>query len=216
MTIRVLLADDHILFREALHSLLDKTEDIEVVGEAGDGAQVLQQLDRLAPDVVVMDVSMPNMSGIEATRQLQSMHPGLRVIGLSAFVYKRFIFEMLGAGAKAYIAKSSAGEELVRAIHAVMKGQTYLCPEATATLADGVRPNDSRTHNGGTEQRLGRREKEVLVLLADGKSSPEVAEKLHIASSTVDVHRRNIMRKLGLHNVVELTKYAIREGLISP
>lgn len=216
MSIRVLLADDHVMFREALRSLLAKSDGIEVVGEASDGEQVLREAERLKPDIVVMDVSMPTLSGIDATRRLIEGHPDIRVIALSAFIYKRFVFEMLDAGANGYVAKSSAGDELVRAIQTVIQGKQYLCPEATATLMDRIREERGqvRKHEGDT--RLGRREREVLVLLADGKSSSEIAEALFISPSTVDVHRRNIMRKLDLHNVVELTRYAIREGLISP
>jgi DNA-binding NarL/FixJ family response regulator len=216
MNTRVLLVDDHTMFREALRSLLEKAPGIEVVAEACDGSQVEDLVERHAAEVVVMDVSMPGVSGIEATRRVLEKHPDVRVIALSAYVYKRFVLEMLGAGAVGYVAKSAAGDELVRAIRNAAPGRVYLCPEAASTLAEmsrrGPAPTGTRPGNG----RLGRREKEVLCLLAEGMNSTEIGAALHIAASTVDVHRRNIMRKVNLHSVAELTKYAIREGLVLP
>lgn len=213
MSIRVLVVDDHTMFREALRLMLEKDPGIEVVGEAGDGSQVGALVTRLAPDVVVMDVSMPTVNGIEATRGLLAVHPQLRVVALSAFGYKRFVMEMLEAGAVGYVVKSAAGEELVRAIVSAAQGKTYICSEAAATLVEASRRGRSAPAGTRGEKRLGRRETEVLRLLAEGKSSPQIAEVLCISVSTVDVHRRNIMRKLELHNVAELTKYAIRIGL---
>ena len=216
MNTRVLLVDDHTMFREALRSLLERAPGIEVVAEACDGSQVEDLVERHAAEVVVMDVSMPGVSGIEATRRVLEKHPDVRVIALSAYVYKRFVLEMLGAGAVGYVAKSAAGDELVRAIRNAAPGRVYLCPEAASTLAEmsrrGPAPTGVRSGNG----RLGRREKEVLCLLAEGMNSTEIGAALHIAASTVDVHRRNIMRKVNLHSVAELTKYAIREGLVLP
>jgi DNA-binding NarL/FixJ family response regulator len=183
-----------------------------VVGEAGDGAALLELVARTAPDVAVVDVGMPGMNCIEATRRLLAARPLLKVIALSAYSDKRFVLEMLAAGAKGYLIKASAGDELPRAIRAIAQGHTYLCPEVAGTLVEAA-GNASRAGNG--EAKLGRREREVLALLAEGKSSSEIAERMHIAASTVEVHRRNIMRKLDLHSVAELTKYAIREGLTS-
>ena len=199
----------------ALRSMLEKEIDIDVVGEAGDGAALLEVVARTMPDVAVVDIAMPGMNGIEATRRLLAGHPRLKVIALSAYSDRRFVLEMLNAGAKGYLIKASAGDELARAIRAIAQGQTYLCPEvagAIVEVARGKKPSLA----GNASANLGRREREVLALLADGKSSSEIAARLHIAVSTVEVHRRNIMRKLDLHNVAELTKYAIREGLISP
>ena len=214
MSIRVVLADDHRMILAALRSMLEKETDIAVVGEAGDGAALLDVVARTVPDVAVVDIAMPGMNGIEATRRLLAGHPRLNVIALSAFSDRRFVLEMLNAGAKGYLVKASAGDELARAIRAIAQGQTYLCPEVAGSIVDAARGKTSPA--GSTSANLGRREREVLALLADGKSSSEIAARLHIAVSTVEVHRRNIMRKLDLHNVAELTKYAIREGLISP
>jgi DNA-binding NarL/FixJ family response regulator len=213
MGIRIVLADDHKLILAALRSMLEKESDIAVVGEAGDGAGLLDLVSRTEPDVAVVDVGMPGMNGIEATQRLLAQRPDIRVIALSAYSDKRFVLEMLNAGAKGYVIKASAGDELPRAIRAVAQGQTYLCPEVAAVLVDAARRKTTLHGNSGTK--LGRRELEVLALLAEGKSSAAIAARLHIAPSTVEVHRRNIMRKLDLHTVAELTKYAIREWLTS-
>lgn len=214
MSIRVLLVDDHTMFREALRLMLDREPDIEVVGELGDGAQVQDAVARLAPNVVVMDISMPQLNGIEATRALVARFPAARVVALSAFNYKKFVMEMLEAGATAYVVKSAAGEQLVSAIKSAALGKTYLCPESTAILVEASQ-RGSRHSKAQPNKRLGQRETEVLRLLAEGLTSPQIAEKLFIAPSTVDVHRRNIMGKLELHTVAELTKHAIRLGLTS-
>lgn len=213
MTIRVLLVDDHTMFREALCLMLTQEPEVEVVGELGDGALVLQTVAQLLPDVVVMDISMPNVNGIEATRQLRAQFPQVQVVALSAFGYKKFILEMMEAGATAYVVKSAAGEQLLQAIRSASKGKTFLCPEASATLIEASQRSSKGMSGARDNKRLGRRESEVLRWLADGLTSPQIAEKLHIAPSTVDVHRRNIMFKLDLHSVAELTKYAIRVGL---
>jgi DNA-binding NarL/FixJ family response regulator len=214
MTIRVLLVDDHAMFREALRHLLNKEPEIEVVGEFGDGTGIAEAITQLAVDVVVMDVNMPNINGIDATRSLISKFPQLRIVALSAYGYKQFVMEMMDAGAIAYVVKSAAGEQLVRAISSAFKGEAYLCPETTATLIASSHADNSATKERPQKKRnLGQRETEVLRLLAQGKSSPQIGIDLHIAPSTVDVHRRNIMDKLDLHSVAELTKYAIRTGL---
>lgn len=215
MSIRTLLVDDHTMFREALRMMLDKEPEVEVVGELGDGALVQETVARLTPDVVVMDISMPQVNGIEATRALVARFPGTRVVALSAFNYKKFVMEMMEAGATAYVIKSAAGEQLVSAIKSAAQGKTYLCPETAAILVEASQRNGSKGSGTRDNKRLGRRETEVLRLLAEGLTSPQIAEKMHIAPSTVDVHRRNIMNKLELHTVADLTKYAIRLGLTS-
>lgn len=215
MSIRTLLVDDHTMFREALRMMLDKEPEVEVVGELGDGALVQETVARLTPDVVVMDISMPQVNGIEATRALVARFPGTRVVALSAFNYKKFVMEMMEAGATAYVIKSAAGEQLVSAIKSAAQGKTYLCPETAAILVEASQRNGSKGSGTRDNKRLGRRETEVLRLLAEGLTSPQIAEKMHIAPSTVDVHRRNIMNKLELHTVAELTKHAIRLGLTS-
>jgi DNA-binding NarL/FixJ family response regulator len=213
MKTRVLLVDDHTMLREALRLMLDNEPKIEVVGELGDGQHVLKFAQELRPDVIVMDVSMPTINGIEATRTLRSQCPEIGVVALSAFPYKQFIMEMMDAGALSYVIKSAAGEQLVRAIKSVAQGETYLCPESTSILIAANRRNEHTPLSYAMKRNLARREIEVLRLLAEGKSSPQIGTNLHIAASTVDVHRRNIMDKLDIHSVAELTKYAIRTGI---
>ncbi len=213
MKIRVVLADDHRMLREALRAVLEKEPDIEVVGEAADGHATLQLARKLAPDVVVLDVAMPELSGIDAMSQLASHHPKIRVVALSAYSDRRYVLEMLKAGAAGYVVKAAAGTELLRAIRAVASGRSYLCPEIAGTVIDDVKHRDSPVSRGLAA--LGRREREILQLIAEGQRSAALAKRLFISVATVDTHRRNIMRKLNLHTVAQLTKYAIREGLSS-
>jgi DNA-binding NarL/FixJ family response regulator len=212
MTTSVLLIDDHRLVREALRDTLANETDIEVVGEAGDAATAFERARSLAPDVVVLDIGLPDLNGIEAANRLrQQTGAGIRIVALSAYTDRRFVTEMLRAGASAYVTKSSAGTELVRAIRAVASGLTYICPEAAESLVSAVR----NAPDGEPVPRLSPREREVLRLIAEGVRSPAIAEQLHISVGTVEVHRRNIMRKLDLRTVAELTRYAVREGLVS-
>jgi two-component system NarL family response regulator len=210
MNIRLMLVDDHRLLREALRAILEKAGDIELVAETDDGAAALELARELAPDVVVMDTGLVGMSGIESTRRMLADNPGIKVLGLSAFSDRRMILQMLEAGARGYLDKSAGSEEFLRGIRAVAQGETYLYAEAAAALVDSLRKQPLQ---GTQSETLGRREREVLQLLAGGKSSAQIAGELQIATGTVEVHRRNIMRKLDLHNVAELTKYAIREGI---
>ncbi len=211
MATRVLLADDHALMREGLRSILERETGVEVVGEAASGREAVSMCRELAPEVVIMDVAMGDLNGMEATRRILARGDSVQVIALSSHNDSRFIAEMIRAGAAAYVLKENAYSELRRALKAVQRGDTYLCPSAAGQAADLIRNPDSV---GGTPwQILGPREREVLQLIAEGHSTPDIAERLCISANTVDTHRRNIMRKLELHNVVELTRYAIREGL---
>lgn len=213
MAIRILLADDHKILREALKGILEREHDIVLVGEANDGAETIKLTREVHPDIVLMDIGMPVMGGIEAARILLAEQPELKVIALSTYSDRRIVLQMLDAGARGYIVKSAGRDELLRGIRAVSHGRIYLCPDASAVLVDSVRTkNPSEPF---ASERLGKREREVLQLLAEGHTSPTIGKKLHIATSTVEVHRRNIMRKLELHSIAELTKYAIRNGLTS-
>jgi DNA-binding NarL/FixJ family response regulator len=211
VTIRVLLVDDHRLVREALREALEKVPDIEIVGEAGDARTALEQSHVLKPDIAVIDIGLPDLNGMELTARLKDADTRVKIVALSAYADKRFVTEMVRSGAAAYVVKASAGTELVRAIHAVAAGQSYFCPEVAGALIAEVR--DLRAEK--ETPRLARREREVLRMLAQGMRSQAIGEQLHIAVSTVEVHRRNIMRKLGLHTIAELTKYAVREGITS-
>jgi two-component system NarL family response regulator len=212
MHVRVLLVDDHILFRQALSLLLSSEPGIEIVGELGDGSEVEAALARLTPDVIVMDVGMPGVNGIDATRALLARDPARRVLMLSAHSSPKFVAELLEMGALGYVVKSGSSESLVDAIRAVAAGEVY----CSAQLQDELALLPDRSELGLRAHRpLGTREREVLCLLAQGRSSPQIAQAIGIAPSTVDVHRRNVMGKLQLHSVAELTQYAIRTGMIS-
>jgi len=212
MTIRVLLADDHRLLREGLRRILEGTEGIEVVGEAEDGRAALAAVARFRPDVVVMDVGMPGLNGIDATRLVRREHPTVRVVALSMHTDKRYVRNMIGAGAAAYVLKESASEDLLRAVRAAANGEHYLSPQITGLLFENW--NAPRDVSSSTAyELLGPREREVLKLLSEGKTSKEIAAELALSAKTVETHRRNITQKVGLHSVAELTKYAVREGL---
>jgi len=211
MAIRVLLVDDHELMREGLRAILERESDIEVVGEASSGREAVAKADSLGPDVVIMDVAMKDMNGIEATRQIHAAHGGVKVVALSSYSDRRYVSAILTAGASAYVLKANAYDNLRRAVDAVIQGKSYLCPEVAGAVIDVA--TASRLPDSSAYSLLGPREREVLQLLAEGLTSPQIAKRLHVSTSTVESHRRNLMGKLGIHSVAELTKYAIREGL---
>jgi len=212
MSIRVLLVEDHRMVREALREVLTKVPDMEVVGEAGDASAGLAQAHSLSPDVIVLDIRLPDLNGIEVASRLREAGSSARIVALSAFSDKRFVTEMLRSGASGYVTKSAAGSELVSAIRAVASGHGYFSPDIAATLVAEVRERGT----GNADQPLAPRELEVLRLIAEGARSTEIANQLSITVATVEVHRRNISRKLALHSVAELTRYAIREGIVLP
>ena len=212
MSIRVLLADDHQMLRDALRSLLESDGQFEVVGEAGDGRAAVKMARTLAPHIVVMDITMPDLNGVEATHQIKAENPAVKVIALSRHSDRRYVLRMLEAGASGYVLKAAAYDELRRAIQVVSQGKSYLSPDITGIVVDAhVRP--ASEPDAAIDAALGPREREIVQLLAEGYTSPEIGQRLHISARTVETHRRNIMKKLGLHSVAELTKYAIREGL---
>jgi two-component system NarL family response regulator len=209
MTFRILLADDHQMFREALRLLLERSGEFEIVGETGDGSRVIPLVEQTRPDLLCLDIEMPGLNGVDIARQMKTCCPDVRIIALSSHVDRGYVMDMLAAGAAGYVAKSGAGAELLRAIDAIMRDRSYLCPEATHALRDDISCRQASPHT-----RLGSREIEVLKLVAAGYTSVQIAAKLGIAQSTVEVHRRNIMRKLELNSAVDMTRYAIREGLL--
>jgi DNA-binding NarL/FixJ family response regulator len=211
MKIRVLLVDDHRMVREALRDALSKVPDVQVVGEAGDAASALQQIRSLSPDVVVLDLGLPDLNGIEVAARIRESGGVSKIVVLSAYSERRFVTETLRAGASAYVTKSAAGTELVRAIRAVVDGDGYFSPDIAGTLASAAHTRAL----AGDPPRLARREREVLRLIVEGLRTPAIAKHLRITVGTVQAHRRNIMRKLGLRNVVDLTKHAIREGIVT-
>jgi DNA-binding NarL/FixJ family response regulator len=211
---RILIADDHELMRHGLRALLESRPDTEIVGEAADGRTAVALARELLPDIVVMDVAMPDLNGIEATRWIVAEVPRAKVLALSMHSDRRFITEMLRAGASGYLLKDSAFEELVRAIDAVATGQTYLSPAiANLVVESYLEKHDAQT--GAAFTVLGRRERETLQLLAEGKTTKQIALTMGVSVKTVETHRQQIMTKLDVHSVAELTKYAVREGITS-
>jgi DNA-binding NarL/FixJ family response regulator len=215
MNIRLLIADDHKMMREGLKSLLSKDPGMSIVGEAENGEETVNLSRKTAPHVAIIDVTMPDLNGIEATRKIIKDNPNIKVVGLSGHPDRHFVREMLKAGASAYILKQTAFDELIRAIHEVMAGRTYLSPEVTQGLVDSYVRSSPRKGENPAFATLTDREREALQLLAEGRSSKEIANKMGVSVKTVETHRRNIMEKLNLHSVAELTKYAIREGVTS-
>jgi DNA-binding NarL/FixJ family response regulator len=215
MSVRLVLADDHAMMREGLKSLIAQEPDFAVVGEADNGKAIVELARKAGAHIVVMDVAMPDLNGIEATRKLLKAMPTVKVVALSGHANGEFVREMLKAGASAYVLKSRAYEELVRAIREVMKGKKYLSPDIAQGVVDAYVEISSSMSANPAFVVLTDREREALQLIAEGKSTKEVADVLSISVKTIETHRHNIMEKLNLHSVAELTKYAIREGLTS-
>ncbi len=214
MSIRILLADDHGIVRQGLRSLLEKEADMEVVGEAEDGRVALNLVRELVPDIVVMDITMPNLNGVDATHRIVRELPKVKVIALSIHSNRRFVADMLKAGASGYILKECLFDELVKAIRTVAAGGTYLSPRITGVVVEDY-VERLPTSPESQLDKLTVREHEVLQLLAEGKSTKQIALELHISTKAIEANRRQIMDKLDIHSVAELTKYAICEGLTS-
>ena len=212
MTTRILLVDDHQIVRQGLRTLLAQQPDLEVVGEAADGRQAVSEALRLAPDVIVMDIAMPELNGVEATRQILAEMPGARVVALSMYADRRFVAEILRAGALGYVLKDGAFEELAQAIRTAAGGKTYLSPSVAGLVVDEFVRQPAVPQSPSLES-LTPREKQVLTLLAAGLRPREIAGKLSISAKTAEVHKVNLMNKLELRSVAELTRFAIREGL---
>ena len=212
MSVRIMLADDHSILREGLKALIHKDPRFSVVAEADTGAAALRLARDAKPDIAIVDVAMPELNGIEATRRLREAFPSIRVVALSMHSDRRFVIEMLRAGARGYVLKHSAFEELVQALNTVMKGQTYLSPGVMDVVV-----RDYVNKLAGTDSlaytRLTDRERQVLQLLAEGKSTKEIASGLGVSVKTVETHRINIRDKLGIDSLAGLTKFAIREGI---
>jgi two-component system response regulator NreC len=215
MSIRVLIADDHKIMLAGLRSILEKQTDFEVVGEADNGRKAVQMAQEKKPDVVVMDVSMPDLNGIEATKQIIESLPETRVIALSMHSDKRFVMGMLRAGASGYLLKDCASQELANAIVQVARGKKYLSPEITGVVINDFLLGGSSEEVAIAASQLSPREREVLQLIAEGWSTKQIASHLYVSIKTIETHRRQIMKKLDLHSIADLTKYAIREGLTS-
>lgn len=213
MAVRVLMVDDHEIVRQGLCSLIDNETNMEVVGEAGDGRAAVKLAQELKPDVIVMDVNMPGMDGIDAARRIINDVPDVKIVALSMYPKKSFVVGMLKAGALGYILKDYAFDELVKAINIAVTGKKYLCPKAISIIVDDFIRNPYE--NTSVDKIFTSREIEILKLLADGKQSKEIALLLNLSIKTIDACRRRIMQKLNVESIAELVKYAIREGLTS-
>lgn len=212
MSIGVLLVDDHAIIREGLRSLLEKQPDMEVLADTDEGRKAVELVRELSPDVVIMDVTMAGLNGIEATRLIAAEFPEVKVIALSIHSQRRFIADMLSAGAAGYILKECLFDELVQAIQAVAVGGRYLSPRIADVVVDDYVKRLSGTADSPLAALTGR-EREVLQLVAEGKSTKEIALELHVSTKTIEANRRQIMEKLDVHSIAELTKCAVREGL---
>lgn len=210
----VLLVDDHQILRQGLKALLNDQPDFRVT-EADNGRAAVGKAAELSPDVVVMDMAMPGLNGIDATRQINDLNPQIKVIALSAHTDKRMITEALRAGACGYVPKDAAFEELSNAIRQVLAGKVYISPKIAVAVREALTESAANGDLSHVRGRLTAREREVLQLLAEGKSTKEVAAVLHVGVKTVETHRRQMMEKLQMYSLAELTKYAIREGITS-
>ena len=216
MKTKIILVDDHKILREGICSLVKGFPDIEVVGEAAEGRSALRLVEELSPDVVIMDISMPELNGIDATRQITAKHPGVKVIALSMHYDKQFVSEIFKAGASGYLLKDCAFDEMEHAIRVVIDNKTYINPQIASLVVESlVNQPAATTTNTQTFSLLTKREKEILQLIADGNSTKQIASQLSVSAKTIESHRRQVMGKLNIRNVAELTKYAIREGITS-
>lgn len=217
MKIKILLVDDHKILREGISSLVKGYPDMEVIGEAADGRTALRLVEELSPNVVVMDISMPDLNGIDATRRINSEHPEIRIIALSMHYDKQFVSEMFKAGASGYLLKDCAFDELEHAIRIVMDNKTYINPQIASLVVESLisHPSSTAAKKNQAFSLLTEREREVLQLIAEGNPTKQIASQLNVSTKTVESHRRQVMGKLNIRNIAELTKYAIREGLTS-
>ena len=214
MTVRILIADDHEVLREGLKALLDDPPRYQVIGTACNGREAVAKARKLNPDVVIIDIAMPELNGVDATEKMLRYRPGLAVIGLSMHADRRYISGMLQAGALGYVRKESAFEEIAAAIDAVSRGEVYLGEGVAGVVVSAYRQM-MKQRPAAQADVLSVREKEVLQLLAEGKKTAEIAARLHVSAKTVETHRRQIMTKLKLNSVAALTKYAIQKGFVS-
>ena len=215
MSIRILLADDHAVLRHGLSKALQAESDMEVIGLAADGLTAVELARELSPDVIIMDIGMPGLNGIEATRQITKQSPRVRIIALSMHSAKKFIMEMFKAGASGYLLKDCEYDELAAAVRTVASGKDYISPSISGILIETCTTDDPKRKKNAFSA-LTDREREVLQLLTEGRTTKQTAARLHISPKTVEVHRLNVMNKLKIDNMVQLTKYAIQEGITLP
>jgi len=213
--LRIVLADDHVMFRQGIRNILGTREDIEVVAEAGDGLQLLDVLKKTEADLVIMDISMPHLRGLEAAREIKKLTPRARILLLTMHKESEYVYASIQAGAEGYLLKEDADTELFEAIEKIRRGGYYLSPLLASSAAHELIRHRLSGREGAIPEELTLREREVLTLIAEGKSSKEIATRLFISARTAEHHRANIMRKLSVHNTAQLVKYAIQKGYAS-
>ena len=212
--ITVFLADDHTIVRQGLAKLLEGEPDLRVIGEAENGREAVVKVEKLKPDIVLMDIAMPMLNGIEATRQIRKICPQTKVIILSMHSHGRYISELFGLGASGYLLKSSTGTDIINAIHTALKGSTYLSPSISDKVIEDYLSLKKKSHQDDLYNRLSNREREVFQMIAEGRSTKEIAEILCLSPSTVKTHRANIMEKLEKDNISQLIQFAIHLGIV--
>lgn len=212
--LRVFITDDHALVRDGLKALLARQPAVEVVGEAGDGREAVKLIETLRPDIVLMDIAMPGLNGVEATRQIRKIVPRAKILILSAYDDQDYIYDLLRAGASGYMLKAAAAGELITAIDVVSRGETYLSPAIADRVVEGFVGKASAADPADAPGALTAREREVLQLVAEGYGTAEIARRLAISPKTVETHRSNIASKLGIHDLPGLVKYAIKKGVV--
>ncbi len=212
--IRILLTDDHTLFRQGIHNLLDKETDIEVVGEAANGTDSVNQVPSLRPDIVLMDIGMPGLSSFEATRQIKKLRPETKILFLTMYDDEDYLVECMEVGGSGYVLKDSPAAQLLAAIRDVHRGGSYLSPKMLSQLVDDFRSRIKSSHRQPRFATLTPREKEILKFLAEGQSVKEIAQHLNLSVKTIEAHKFNLMRKLDIHNKAQLVQYAIQKKII--
>ena len=213
--VRIVLADDHTILREGLRALLSADPDFEIIGEAGDGREAVRCVEKLGPDLLLMDLSMPRMSGMDAISEIKRRYPETKIIALTVHKTEEYLLSTLQAGVDGYVLKDATHEELVMAIHNVMAGKRYLSPGISEKVIEGYLEGKEDSLSVSSWQKLSQREREVLKLIAEGYKNKEIAEDLCISLKTVEKHRANLMKKLDLHNAAVLTVYAVEKGLVN-
>ena len=212
--IKIFLADDHTIVRQGLAKLLEAESDLEVIGEAEDGREAVNKVQKSKPDIVIMDIAMPLLNGIEATRQIKKILPQIKIIILSMHSHDRYISELIGLGASGYLLKDSTGGEIIKAISAAIKGDTYLSPSISRRVIEDYLSLKKKSPQEDRYARLSNREREVFQMIAEGHSTREISEILCVSPSTVKTHRANIMEKLQIDNIAQLIQFAIRLGIV--
>ena len=213
-TITVFLADDHTIVRQGLAKLLEGEPNLRIVGEAENGREAVEKVKELKPDIVLMDIAMPMLNGIEATRQIRKVCPQTKIIILSMHSHDRYISELFGLGASGYLLKSSTGTDIIKAIHAALKGETYLSPSISHKVIEDYISLKKKSRQEDLYNRLSNREREVFQMIAEGRSTKEISEILYVSPSTVKTHRSNIMEKLKMDNISQLIQFAIHLGIV--